>query len=249
MPCLMPHSSRFTPRQLIALALVSFAALVAANQSGSAQTSEPAGVPVYDAAKLTGGSSLAQSVRNNQPDLLVVRNALSFAALLKLRDTLGLHGYSAAASNFHCGSRRGVPSVDVGILSRQPIEEAAEYDAPGTDCVIGGPFVAGPGVAMHERRNLASRGWPHTAKSVQPMPGPGILAVRISGEAQPLVLLRLPTKNDYLAEDSAAVEKMRAALEGDLHGNDFAGCRTSGCRALTIDPDSPPEPSIRTAMR
>jgi hypothetical protein len=253
----MPRSVSPTPCRLdriaglfVAAAAIWFAMLVAAEKCAMAQASvQQAVIPVYDAARLTRGGRIAPAIRTNEPDVLVVRNVSSFAALLRLRNTLGLHGYAAAMSNFICGSRPGVPSVDVGVLSRQPIEEAAEYDAPGTHCVISGPFVAGPGAAVHERRNVSSFGWPHVAKLGQPIPGPGILAVRISGEAQPLVLVRLPTTSDYLVEGRAAVEKMRAALQGDLHGKGFAGCRTSGCRTVTIDPDSSAEPGIRTAMR
>ncbi|HEY4116087.1 MAG TPA: hypothetical protein VGM17_18665 [Rhizomicrobium sp.] len=255
-PCLIP--SRRLPRLRIAAlffasAIVSFGALLVAKKSGSAQASvEPGGIPVYDAAKLARGGVISRTIRSSDPGVIVVRNVSSFAALLQLRENLGLYGYSAAMSNFYCGSLPGVPAqpVDIGVLSRQPIEEAAEYDAPGANCVIPGPFVAGPGVAVHEKRTISPRGWPRVSQlSDKPMPGPGVLAVRISGEAQPLVLVRLPTMDDYPVEDTAAVEKMRAALQEALLGKSFAGCRTSGCQTVTIDPDASSEPTIRTAMR
>jgi hypothetical protein len=224
-----------------------------ADRSGSAQASiEASRIPVYDAATLARDGAVIRDIRSSAPDVIVVRDVLSFVTLLQIRDSLELRGYSAAMSNFHCGLNRGVSerSVDVAILSRQPIEEAAEYDAPGANCVISGPFVAGPGAAVHEKRTISPSGWPRgSQRNGKPMPGPGILAVRIFGEAQPIVMVRLPGVADYTIADTSEIKQMRGALMRALGGRDLAGCRNKGCQVVTIEPATSTQETIRTAMR
>ena len=112
------------------------------------------------------------------PDVLVLYDVPTFTQLLKLRDALGLYGYTAVMSNFFCGrTPRGMAwPLEIAVLSRYPISEATQFDAPGQGarpCDTPSPQRSGPVVAARKTLKRAAVGgyrWPTAAESRFPVP-------------------------------------------------------------------------------
>lgn len=156
------------------------------------------------------------------PDVLVVYGVPDFDALKRLRDRLGLYGFTAVMSNFTCGGKAGDFKwpIEIAILSRFPIEEATEFDpAPETlaNCPESGPLTEGPvranRVAMEIPAELRAR-WPEvaTARGPMPRPGPGFLTARIAEKRVDIAAVKVPTAEGYASAGPVALAEMRRAI-------------------------------------
>lgn len=152
------------------------------------------------------------------PDVLVLYDVPSFAQLLTLRDALGLYGYTAVMSNFFCGHPpRGMAwPLEIAVLSRYPISDATQFNAPGQSgraCNGPAPLRNGPVVAARKtltRSRASGHRWPMAGK--HPLPGPGLLTVRIGSLGTAIVAVRVPAKGEYPGASAAALNAMRLAL-------------------------------------
>ena len=150
----------------------------------------------------------------------------AFAELLKLRDALGLYGYTAVMSNFFCTTPADGPRwpIEIAILSRYPISEAIEFDPP-TDqlegCSKPGPFSDGPVVASREKLVVPpghGLHWPTVAGSARkrPLPGPGYLIARINSARVVIAGVRVALAPEYPNADPIAINDMRQAITASL---------------------------------
>jgi hypothetical protein len=154
------------------------------------------------------------------PDVLVLYDVPSFAQLLKLRDALGLYGYTAVMSNFFCGTRRGAAKwpIEIAVLSRYPINRAIEFDPPSSKesrCANPGPHTNGPVLASHAPMAVPPRGgalWPATGGGSHPLPGPGFLTARIDAIRTVVVAVRVPAASEYPHTDPLTLGAMRQAI-------------------------------------
>lgn len=153
------------------------------------------------------------------PDVLVIYDVPSFDQLLKLRDALGLYGYTAVMSNYFCGrTPAGLRwPLEMAILSRYPISQATQFDPPSlvhTACAKEGLHISGPVVAGHAPLALpAHRSWPMRANAGAAI-GPGLLSVRIDAIGTSVVALRVPHRADDPKLGRRARQQMRATLAG-----------------------------------
>ncbi len=160
------------------------------------------------------------------PDVLVLYDVPTFAALLKLRDDLGLYGYTAVMSNFFCDTPADGPRwpIELAILSRYPIDQAIEFDPPtgqSDGCTQRGPFTDGPVVASHQTLVVpAGYGlhWPDLpgAATKRPLPGPGFLVARIDSARSVIVGVHVPLPTEYFHADARAINDMRQAVTASL---------------------------------
>lgn len=152
------------------------------------------------------------------PDVLVLYDVPTFKQLLKLRDALGLYGYTAVMSNFFCGrTPRGMTwPLEIAVLSRYPISDATQLDPPGQSrrsCDTPAPQRSGPVVARREmlkRSAMSGYRWPTAGNN--PLPGPGLLTVRIDSLNTAIVAVRVPAGSEYPGASAATLSAMRMAL-------------------------------------
>ena len=192
-------------------------------------------IAVWDADLLPDGSPLrargdapAKFGEVIDPDVLILYNVPTFAALLKLRDALRLSGYTAAMSNFFCDGMGDGPKwpLEVAILSRFPIDQAIEFDPPTNQfesCASRGPSTEGPVVASHRTLEIPKKlglRWPVVGGSAKkpghPLPGPGYLVVRIDSARVVVGGIRVGLASEYPNADPRAVNAMRQALTASL---------------------------------
>ncbi len=170
--------------------------------------------------------TLGTFARSVNPDVLVLYNVPAFSDLLKLRNALGLYGYTAVMSNFFCKPVADGPRwpIEIAVLSRYPISEAIEFDPP-TDqldgCSTPGPFTDGPVVASRQKFTVpAGHGlhWPVLAGSTRdrPLPGPGFLIVRIDSARVVIAGVRVALASEYPDVAPSAINAMRQAITASL---------------------------------
>lgn len=184
---------------------------------------------LWDADLMPAGDRLAvrEAMSGNfaktvSPELLVVYDVPRFDQLLKLRDALGLYGYTAVMSNFFCGKAPVGAQwpFEIAVLSRYPISEAVQYEAPGKAaeaCSEGAPLTSGPAIAKRASLNSITRSeWPAAADG-RHLAGPGLLGVRIDSVNTSVIAIRVPAASEYQGADPAALARMRGALATAAH--------------------------------
>ena len=189
--------------------------------------SPPVRLALWDADLMPTGERLPVRVQMSRSfrqtvdsDVLVLYDVPSFAQLLKLRDALGLFGYTAVMSNFFCGVPRGGAKwpVEIAVLSRYPISQAVEFDSPVSrkaPCANAGPHTDGPVIASQTRMTIpphAGEPWPSARHDGGPALGPGLLTVRIDSIRTAVVALHVPAAFEYPDAGPLALGAMRRAI-------------------------------------
>lgn len=197
--------------------------------TGRSAASASVTIALWDADLMPAGDRLAVREKMSHgfakavsPDVLVVYDVPQFDQLLKLRNALGLYGYTAVMSNFSCGrTPKGAHwPFEVAVLSRYPINQAVQYDPPGKKTAACGqrmPVSDGPVVDQRLPMKLAAGDkWPKDKRG-HPLAGPGLLSVRIDSASAAIVAVRVPAVSEYPGADPAALATMRRVLAGAAH--------------------------------
>jgi len=127
----MPQFKTWRPKQVASVAIalaISFAATAT-----SAAEIRIATWNVHEGMSVEHLASRSDDFRRAglaiKPDVLLVQEVTSLKVVEAVRDRLGLKGYHCACSDFAPDDRPDFAFLEVGIISRYPLDEVIEFDA------------------------------------------------------------------------------------------------------------------------